>query len=320
LNEPSYPHALISLLSPFPRANPYLYAGSTTYSMSAFQDDRAPIPSRHDNSIEEMASMLLDDTTTDRLKTEPGKRLSQITASKALPDIAHEKKALPQLPQLLFNGDDAWAMKTTPVVTAAGGSNAMRFTGDPDDIDSYPPPLPRYSACYSRKGTAPPIPRRSSKRKSVQPSSLNPNYLTQASSQQDDSNKLRELGQTGGGSPKQAGLRQPQKAGGVEAADLNNKIEAMIAATKALKPELDGTVLQGPFVPAKKRRLKDNKVFAKVKTAINDRLLARTGRKHDPVRDDRLLDGSINEMQEFEEDAMASVSALTTLEIRMNEG
>ena len=264
--------------------------------------------------------MLLDDTTIDQFHAQTGKCLSQIAATKVLPDISNEKKALPQLPQLLFNGDDAWAMKTTPVVTAAGNSNAMQFTNDPDEVDSYPPTLPRYAANHSRKGSAPPIPRRSSKRKSARPSSLNPNYSSQSTSQQDELNKSKKLGQTDAKSSKQNDPLQPQTAGSVESANLNNKIEAMIAATKALKPELDGTVLQGPFVPAKKRRLKDNKVFVKMKTAINDRLLARTGRKHDPVRDDRLLENSINEMQEFEEDVLASVSALSTLEIRLNEG
>jgi len=70
-----------------------------------------PEPSPQDDSIDELASMLLDDTTLDQMKVDPGKRLSRISIINSLP--AHESKALPQLPGLLFNGDDAWALRTS---------------------------------------------------------------------------------------------------------------------------------------------------------------------------------------------------------------
>jgi len=71
----------------------------------------------------------------------------------------------------------------------------------------------------------------------------------------------------------------------------------------------------------KRSILPSSKVLTKVKTAINNHLLVRSSRKrHDPARDDHLLDSSLNETQELAENAAASVSALTTLEIRMNEG
>jgi hypothetical protein len=49
-----------------------------------------------------------------------------------------------------------------------------------------------------------------------------------------------------------------------------------------------------------------------VKTAINDRLQARNARKRDSARNDRLLDPSNSELQDWE--------ATSALEIRLNEG
>jgi hypothetical protein len=69
-----------------------------------------PSPSQ-DDSIDDLASMLLDDTTLDQMKADPGKRLSRISIVNSPPD--QESKALPQLPGLLFNGDDAWALRTS---------------------------------------------------------------------------------------------------------------------------------------------------------------------------------------------------------------
>ena len=98
---------------------------------------------------------------------------------------------------------------------------------------------------------------------------------------------------------------------------INSKVEAMQAALRALKPNTSGNLLQGPLVPTKKRRIKDNKVVVMVRTAFNDRLNSRSLRKrHDPARDDHLLDHSLNELNE-EEDLSTSV---TNMDIRLNEG
>jgi hypothetical protein len=70
-----------------------------------------PEPSPQDDSIDELASMLLDDTTLDQMKADPGKRLSRVSTVNSPSD--EESKALPQLPGLIFNGDDAWALKTS---------------------------------------------------------------------------------------------------------------------------------------------------------------------------------------------------------------
>lgn len=105
----------------------------------------------------------------------------------------------------------------------------------------------------------------------------------------------------------------------VDASVINGKIQAMLEATNALKP-VSESALNGPSIATKKRRLKDNKVLSKMKAAFNDRLGSRSGKKsHDPARDDRLLDMSINDLPENGEEA--TLSALTsTLEIRLNEG
>ncbi len=126
-----------------------------------------------EDSIEEMASMLLDDTTMNQLNTntEPGRRLSQMAAAEAYNAGRIElgdSKALPQLPKLVFNGDDAWAMKTAPVVTAAGSSNQMTFNGDMEPSIGQ---ISTQTGNHSRKGSAPTIPRKSSKRKSARPKS-----------------------------------------------------------------------------------------------------------------------------------------------------
>jgi hypothetical protein len=100
----------------------------------------------------------------------------------------------------------------------------------------------------------------------------------------------------------------------MEATDVNNKVQAMLAATRALKGGTDQALLQGPYLPTK-RRLMDNKVLAKMKTAINDRIQVRNPRRRDSARDDQLLDYSNSELQDWEEPL-----ALSALEIRLNEG
>jgi hypothetical protein len=300
---------------------------SATIAMTAFYGDhgREPIrtiPSHQDDSIEEIASMLLDETTMDQFNGEPGKRLSQIAAAKTFPQppcsAAQDSKALPQLPQLLFNGDDAWAMRSSPVMTAAGGCNEVQFSAGDEEPDSYPPNLSRQPP-HVRKCSAPPLPRRSSKRNSARPKKPDSEAKSQATFLQDGpngSNKQKRLVESDITPPKQIVHPEPKTSTSVEAADVNNKIEAMMAATKSLKPSANGNLLHGPVVPDKKRRFKDN-VLVKMKTAINDRLQVRSNRKrHDPARDDHLLDNNLNEMPEYDEDG----SAVSAMEIRMNEG
>jgi hypothetical protein len=222
----------------------------------------------HDNSIDDMVNMLLDDTTT---ISDPPKRA--------------QEKDLPHLPP----PDDSWAKKTAHSVSAAGEINEMNSLSQ-----SLTPGEQMGSRFFSSmeltesqffksiERSTPPIPRRSSRRKSV-----NPNTFT------------------------------PPNADESQAAMINAKVQAMIEATNALKGNGSGNVHTGPYVPAKKRRLQDNKVIVKVRAAINDRLNARSIKKrHDPVRDDHLLDHSLNELQD-EEELSQYVSAM---DIRLNEG
>lgn len=105
--------------------------------------------------------------------------------------------------------------------------------------------------------------------------------------------------------------------GDSQASMINAKVQAMMAATNALKGNVSGKIHPGPFVPSKKRRLQDNKVIVKVRTAINERLNGRSNKnRHDPARDDHLLDSDLNEMQDDEE-LSQFVSAM---DIRLNEG
>ena len=92
----------------------------------------------------------------------------------------------------------------------------------------------------------------------------------------------------------------------------------MLAASNALKPnDSSGSLLQGPLVTTQKRRMKDNKVIVKVRTAINDRLKSRGSRNcHDSLRDDRLLDTALDDLH-GEEGLSEFVSAM---DIRLNEG
>ena len=101
----------------------------------------------------------------------------------------------------------------------------------------------------------------------------------------------------------------------LEATDINNQIQSMLAAGKDIKGGTDQALLQGPYLPTKKTSLIKNKVLAKIKTAINDRLQVQNARRRDSALDKRLLGPSNRELLEWEEPL-----ALSALEIRLNEG
>jgi len=284
-----------------------------------------------DDSIREMASMLLDDTSEEQIKPNPGRYLSQIPTAKTLPNLAHahvdSHKSLPQLPKLVFNGDDAWAMRMAPVVTTAGDSNSTYFDSGSEGARNV---FPLTSAhAHSRKGSAPTIPRNSSKRKSARPKITHPKLqsgedrkqalkisislpkllepiVPQQSATTDVNDKIQAM------LAATKALKGSTKPRNSEASDVNAKVQAMLAADKAIMGEADQALLQGPYLPTRKSRLMDKKVFAKVKTAINDRLQARNARKRDSARNDRLLDPSNSELHDWE--------ATSASEIRLNEG
>lgn len=148
-------------------ADSSVFAASKSVMAMPSVEEHSRLPQLHDDSIEEMASMLLEDTTINQLNanTEPDRRLSHAAAAKIFNSYsrADARQDLPQLPRLTFSGDDAWAMQTSPVIAASGNSNQIRF-----DLDDDPLSLPLQPTLkHNRKGSiAPTIPRKSSKRRS----------------------------------------------------------------------------------------------------------------------------------------------------------
>jgi hypothetical protein len=84
--------------------------------------------------------------------------------------------------------------------------------------------------------------------------------------------------------------------------DIQGKIAKMLEATQALKGSSSESALhQGHSVSSKRRRLKDNNVLSKVKTAINDRMTSRNSRRaHDPDGDDRFLNASTDDSPDID--------------------
>ncbi|PBP19482.1 hypothetical protein BUE80_DR009736 [Diplocarpon rosae] len=286
--------------------------GSLAFSKPVFQDSnfkKESLSNHHDDSIEEMASMLLEDTTFDQLRPEASKRMSY-SAAAALPGLprigSQDGKSLPQLPTLLFNGDDAWEMRMTSVITAAGSSSEMDFSYDINELSSIND--------QTGQTSIPAIPRKSSKRKSGRPKST----LFQSHIEAVD---RRSLGgrQALKSPPRVVGSSAPKKSA-FAASDITDKIEAMMAATQALKPGSDEPNFQEALASTNKRRLMDYKVLTKVRTAFNDRFPARNGRKRGSIMHARLLDsGSLHQAPDFEDENSPSAAALTTMELRMNE-
>ncbi|EPE34537.1 hypothetical protein GLAREA_10231 [Glarea lozoyensis ATCC 20868] len=309
---------------------------SSTVTLAAFYEGRSreqlvPPSEEYEDSVEEMADALLNDTTLEQPKIDPGRRLSQIgltlgnsgistprTIEDDNSDTRHNRnnnKDLPQLPAFIFNGDDAWAMRTSPVVTAAGNSNLTRFSMD---VPPTPPAKTEYS--HNRKGSAPAIPRRSSKRKSsrsksniTSPQKPNGGHVRGSSSK----NKLSKSFSTPMVMNVSAPVNQSEAtSSSVNAQDINGKIAKMLQATQALKGSSSESALyQGPMVPSKKRRIKDNRVLVRVKTVFNHQMQSRNGKRpHDPVRDDRLLDPSVNNAAEVVPELISPA------QMRINEG
>ena len=133
---------------------------------SLLEEDHRESPPRED-SIQEVASILLDDTTIDQLNadTYPGRRLSQAAAAGVYNYgrrvEKEDNKALPPIPNFMFNGDDAWAQRPASVVTAAGNLNKFNFNSDTEPSIGHP----STQTHHTRRDSAPKIPRKSSLRK-----------------------------------------------------------------------------------------------------------------------------------------------------------
>jgi hypothetical protein len=100
----------------------------------------------------------------------------------------------------------------------------------------------------------------------------------------------------------------PAISSGFNAEEISKKIEAMVAATKALKPDAPEPQRPGSTLPAKMRRLKEGNVLMKIKTAMNYHLHSRTNKKPREPTKAAADDGAILH------------SAFTSMDLRMNEG
>jgi hypothetical protein len=247
------------------------------------------VETRRDDSVDKMASELLDATedTMDDIKPTAGRHLSEVPRSMTMPNIAqfnqpYENKVLPDLPDLTYNGDDAWASRNSPVVTADGNINATHFDGD----------------------SPPEIPRKSSKRQSVRPS-LNNSKVKPGSSRKQGlkishPSNFKNLGEE----TQLLSSTTPEK----------NIKEQLDAATRALKGPAHSQSIHGahkairngteqslfrvPFEATKKRGLK---AMAKMKSVTNLFQAGSSSSHRDPARNDRLLDQSSNDLHELDE-------------------
>jgi hypothetical protein len=143
-------------------------ASKTFISWPSPVDKRGQYQSR-DDSIEEMASMLLDDTTMDQLNadTKPGRRLSQAAAAEIFSASgrmgSRDGKILPQLPKFVLNGDNVWVKQTAPSVITARDINQIT---DSDHDDHWSITSNLDDSVRKGPALAPSIPRKSSRRRS----------------------------------------------------------------------------------------------------------------------------------------------------------
>lgn len=270
-----------------------------------------------DDSIQEMTSMLIDDTTMNQLTAEPGKRLSKLGSAKILPQpsrqgISHNK-ALPQLPRLSFDDDDDWTTGPRPAITAAGD-----LTNDEDELGSCPPPVSRQPA-HARKSSAPPLPHKSSKRKSrqrEQKEHIEARNTTSNENRQFELRKLSKMTQQSFKSPFSLPNEIINATVPKPSPDVSQQIEDILVASRALKPEGDSLVVDSPVL-SKKSGVKGNKVLSKMKNAITEHLHDKSFRKHHNLaKNEHLLDPNLSQLPEYDEEA----STVSAMELRINEG
>jgi hypothetical protein len=159
-------------------------------------------------------------------------------------------------------------------------------------------------SAHSKNGSTTQLPYRPAQRNSTM--SANPSEGNDPSDRQVGGSTPDNLAESNNSSPTCRNVPQV-KPSTFNAADVNSKIEAMIAATKALKPDATDSLLQARL-PTKKRRLKDGNVLMKMKAAMGYHLHPQANEKHKNPR--RIPN----------EETTIPLSALTTMEMRMNEG
>jgi hypothetical protein len=272
-----------------------------------------------DDSIEEMASMLLDDTTMSELQGEIGKRLSQAGSAKILPQLPQEvpsrHKALPQLPQLLFNGDDAWALASRNAIVARDIVHGGYVTfSDEEELDSCPPPVSR-EPIHARTSSAPTLPRKSSRRRCQNSEHLKLKDRGENSRQQLEIRNLTKMTQQTVGFPLQLNHGEAISSNAVQPA-VNRQINNMLAASKALKPP-DDSLLSESSVASKKSRNKRKGALSKMRNAINERLHDNRLKEHSQSpKSEQLLDSNLSKWSDYED----GPSAVSAMALRLSEG
>lgn len=253
------------------------------------------------------------------LQGETGKRLSQTGSAKILPQLSQDvpsgQKALPHLPQLLFNGNDDWVLASRKVITARDILHGDYVTfSDEDDLNSCPPPvLPGPS--HVRTSRAPTLPRKSSGRRPENSEHPEMRKGRENSRQQPEIRKLTKTTQQTVGSPVHLKCAGATSSNDVKLA-VNRQIDNMLAASRALKPS-DGSPLSDSSVMSKKSRNNSNGMLAKMKNAFNERLHDNSIKKHSPlIKSEQLLDSNLSKWSDYEDEP----SAVSAMELRLNEG
>lgn len=223
------------------------------------QEDRGII-THHDDSIDEMASQLLDDTTMDQIYTHPGNRMSQISISKAIPHLPLSEspgQAPPRLPQFAFNDDAAWALRQPALVTTDGMVKEMSSSGSSRALS---PPFDIGHPSHRRKSSAPSLPPKSSKRRPGLPSRASCNLRAEYESRgregqpgQTDSSKVIP----------QKLISVPQaQISSTAGIDIQKKIDSLMALSTP-KPMDPSGCSQNPSRP------RGDNYFTKIKKSIN---------------------------------------------------
>lgn len=273
-----------------------------------------------DDSIEEMTSMFIDDTAANQLTGEPRKRLSKLGSAKIPQQTSRQglfnDKALPRLPQLSFNGEDDWTTRSRAATEAI--SNEVGLVSDEEEFDSCPPPVSR-EPTHARKSSAPPLPRKSSKRRSRQREQkevVDARNATGDDSRQIKPWKLSKTTQQSLKSPFSLPSQNTNSPIPKAAPDASQQIEAMLATSKVLKPEVDTFAIDSPVL-SNKGDVKGNRVLSKMKNAITGHLRDKSHRKHHNLaKNEHLLDPNLSQLPDYGEEA----STISAMKIRINEG
>jgi hypothetical protein len=273
-------------------------------SFGSDNDQQAAL--ENDDSIDEMANMLLDDTI-DSQKYGADTDLSiSIKFAKDLPKCFHATEAgttgaikpLPHLPQFLFNGDDAWASKNASVVTAIGRTNTINFTSLESESSNVFSQHPEET-----KVSPPPIPKRSSKRKSVQTKNK---VMIHSQTKVNDDGKDSS---SPSGSVTKYSISAPillDIPRSSSSAPVNHVARIMEAnRSHVARKAAEKVQLEKSLVSIKKRRIVDGKVFDMMKTAFNKQIHGKVTKDFDHDLATSLLDYSTNELQGFENNPTA---------------